>query len=915
MNAKPRTVPNRLPLFLSALALLLPSAAFGADQSVSLYISPTGNDAWSGNFAHPNTAKTDGPFASLARARDEIRKRKAAGALVGPVTVYLREGVYSLPNTFKLSAQDSGTAEAPVTYRAYEGETAVISGGKPISGFAAHQGKILVADAGTQGLKGVNFRQLFYSGARQPLARYPNFDPENPYGGGWAYADGKPVPMYQEVPGEDKHSLQYKQSDARDWAKPQEGDVFVFPRYNWWNNLVPIKSIDRESRKITLTGDCSYPIRPTDRYYVQGMREELDAPGEWYLDEAAGKLYFWPPDDLAPPQVTAYAPVLKTLLELVGTSHVTFRGLTFECCSGNAIMLRDTNDCLIAGSTIRGVGDYGGSGIYVHNGTNNGVAGNDIYDIGRSAVSIGGGDRKTLTPGNNYADNNYIHHTGVYYKQGVGISLRGCGNRASHNLIHDCPRFGIGFGGNNLVIEYNHIRHVNLETADTGAIYTGGRDWLGARGTVIRYNYFHDILGYGQEHGRWVSPHYAWGIYLDDNTGGVDVIGNIVTRCLRGLIHLHNGRDNHIENNVFIDGKLQQMECNGWTGISGTWKRHLPTMITGYESVKDQPAWKSMRNMGTHPTEAVLPDGKIMSGNRYLRNIIYYHDPNAKYTKFRNFSFDHNECDYNLIWHFGQPILTGQYLPGKDLSENLAPNADFEQGVLGKMPDQWHWQVFPKPEAKTELVADAATGRHALRIAAAFNQEKQRDNYPIVVGDDLELPLGRGYRLKARMKATQAGAKAKLMMQSYVAHAYFWASTPSDVTVGSEWQDVEFTFKTPAPGESGYHEKMKTFRVRIDFPEETGALLIDDIRLTETEVLDEWQSWQAQGMDRHSVIADPLFVDPDNDDYRLRPDSPALKLGFKPIPIDKIGPYHTELRATWPIVEAEGAREKPLVSE
>lgn len=909
------TASNRLPSIALALALLLPSATAGAQESVSFYVSPTGNDAWSGRLAEPNAAATDGPFATLHRARDEIRTLKTGGELKTPATIYVREGIYSLPDTLKLGAQDSGTASAPVTYRAFEGEKVVLTGGRPIRGFTPYRGKILKTDVNAQGLKGVNFRQLFYDGRRQPLARYPNFDPANPYGGGWAYADGTPVPMYQEIPGEDKHSLHYKESDARTWARPQEGEVFVFPRYNWWNNIVRIKSVDRAARRITLAGDCSYPIRPTDRYYVQGPFEELDAPGEWYLDASAGLLYFWPPGDSDPAAVTAYAPALRTILELTGASHVAFRGFTFECCSGTAVVLKDTSNCLIAAGTIRGVGDYGGSGVSVSGGTNNGVVGNDVYDVGRDAVSIGGGDRTTLTPAGNYADNNYLHHMGVYYKQGVGVSLHGCGNRASHNLIHDGPRWGIGFGGNNLVIEYNHIRHVNLETADTGAVYTGGRDWLGSRGTVIRYNYFHDILGYGQEDGRWISPHYAWGVYLDDNTGGVDVIGNIVARCVRGLIHLHNGRDNLIENNVFIDGKLQQMECNGWTENSRPWRDHLPTMIQGYESVKDQPAWKSMRNMGTHPTEAILPDGKIMSGNRYFRNIVYYRDPEARYTRFRNFSFDHNECDHNLVWHFGLPILTGQYLPGKDLSDNLAPNGDFEQGTPGKMPEHWRWQIFPRPEAKAELVDDAAAGRHSLRIAAAFNKEKPRDNYPIVVGDELELPLGHGYRLKARMKATQPGAGAKLMMQSYVANAYFWASTPSDVKLGTEWQEVEFTFKTPAPGEPGYHEKMKTFRVRIDFPDEAGALLVDDVRLTETEVLDEWQSWQALGMDRHSVIADPLFVDAEHGDYRLQPDSPALKLGFKPIPVDKIGPYEDELRATWPIVEAEGAREKPLVSE
>ena len=75
------------------------------------------------------------------------------------------------------------------------------------------------------------------------------------------------------------------------------------------------------------------------------------------------------------------------------------------------------------------------------------------------------------------------------------------------------------------------------------------------------------------------------------------------------------------------------------------------------------------------------------------------------------------------------------------------------------------------------------------------------------------------------------------------------------------------------------------------------------------EFADEWGSWQAKGMDQHSVVADPLFVDAKADDYRLRDESPALKLGFKPIPFEKIGPYNDELRASWPIVEVPGARE------
>ncbi|MCX8037052.1 MAG: hypothetical protein N3D11_08425, partial [Candidatus Sumerlaeia bacterium] len=91
-------------------------------------------------------------------------------------------------------------------------------------------------------------------------------------------------------------------------------------------------------------------------------------------------------------------------------------------------------------------------------------------------------------------------------------------------------------------------------------------------------------------------------------------------------------------------------------------------------------------------------------------------------------------------------------------------------------------------------------------------------------------------------------------------------------------------------------------------------LWVDNVVLREAVVLDEWESWKALGMDRHSIVADPRFVDESKDDYRLRADSPAFALGFQPIPVEKIGPYKDALRATWPIVEAEGAREKPLVT-
>ncbi len=884
-------------------------------SALDLFVATDGDDAWSGRLKTPKPDKSDGPLATFERARDELRKLRTAGGGKAPATVYVRGGTYELSRTFQLGPADSGTAEAPVIYRAVAGEKPVLIGGRRLTGFVSHQGQVLKLDLAAKGLKGVYFRQLLCNGQRQPLARYPNYDPQNPYGGGWAYVDGKIVNMYQDVPGENQHTLVVKSQDARHWQRPEEAEVFVFPRYNWWNNIVRIKGLDPGTRQITLAADASYPIRPGDRYYVQNALEELDAPGEWHLDRQSWTLYFWPPTPTDAP--TVYVPTLRTMLEFqAGASFITVRDLTFACCEGTAIAMKNTEHCLVAANKIQCVGDYHGSGVSIDGGSHNAAVGNDIAFTGSHGIAISGGDRKQLVSAENYADNNYIHHVGVYYKQGVGISLHGVGNRASHNLIHDGPRMGIMFSGNNLVLEYNHLRHLNLETEDTGAVYTGGRDWISSRGSVIRYNYFHDMLGYGHENGKWMSPHFAWGVYLDDNTGGVDVIGNIVARCSRAGLHLHNARDSHVENNIFVENGQQQFEYSGWRNTDRMWKDHFPTMVQGYESVANEPAWAALRNMRVHPKDAPLPDGKIMTGNRFLRNIVCYRNPQAKYFQSRQVPFDRNEFDYNLVYHFGQPLVTGQRQAGPELGENLAPNASFESGTLGQLPADWQWQIRPHPEARAELTeGSAADGKRALCIGGASGKDAKGNlSFPILVSREFPAQPGHHYRLKAKLKASQPEAKASLMLQSYVANVYFWANWPNDLKVGTEWRDYEFVFKIPAQGEKGWHEQLRTFRARVDFRETSGDLWVDAVSVREVEMLDEWASWQALGLDRHSLVANPQFVAPEKDDYRLQPDSPAWKLGFQTIPVEKIGPYQDELRATWPIVEAEGAREKPLMA-
>ena len=252
-------------LGLLTAAMIWAGAGAWAAEPLTLFVSPQGDDSWTGRIDSANPARTDGPLATLGHARDLVRRMRKSGQVEVPVTVLVRGGSYELAETLRFLPEDGGSAEAPVVYRAYPGERPILRGGRKITGFVAHRGQVMKAELAAQGLKGASFKELFCGGQRLPLARYPNFDPDNPYGGGWAFADGPLVPMYEDRPGEDGHTLHYKAEDRRTWSKPGEVEVFVFPRYNWWNNIIPIKTVDASTRTIRLAGEASYadpPRRP-----------------------------------------------------------------------------------------------------------------------------------------------------------------------------------------------------------------------------------------------------------------------------------------------------------------------------------------------------------------------------------------------------------------------------------------------------------------------------------------------------------------------------------------------------------------------------------------------------------------------------------------------------------------------------
>jgi hypothetical protein len=621
--------------FLAALTTILVLGsvvlpAWGAGQNLEYFVAPNGNDSWSGRLAVPNAGRTDGPFATLEHARDAVRAaRQEAGTKgVGAATVQLRGGTYRVTRTFTLESRDGGTTAAPTVYRAYRNEEVRLVGGQEVAGWQpvrdeailkrldpTAQNHVVQSDLHAQGVKDYGSLtprgfgrpttpaalELFFQDRPMTLARWPN-------GNAWATIQGAPK-------GAEGSVFTYEGDRPARWAQAEDAWVHGYWSFDWADTYEKVVSIDPVTHSIfTHPAQGFYGYAPGRRFYALNLLEELDTPGEYYLDRKTGLLYFWPPALLEKGR-TVVSVLEAPLITVRNAAHILLRGLTLEAGRGSGLEMIDCQDCLVAGCMLRNLGT---DGINITGGARCGVQACDLYETGDSGVHIGGGDRKTLTPSGHYVVNCEIHHQSRWdrtYRPAIGID--GVGNRASHNLIHDGPHNAILMSGNDHIVEYNDISRVCTQTGDAGAVYMG-RD-LVQRGTVVRYNHFHDIGPTIQatQEGRYTE---VMAVYLDDCYCGVTISGNLFERAGRSIM-VGGGRDNTIENNIFVD-------CSpaihvDQRGKSWAAKYFLPNsewriLEHAQEVPYDQPPYSTRY---PHIVNVLSDDPAAAKYNRILRNI------------------------------------------------------------------------------------------------------------------------------------------------------------------------------------------------------------------------------------------------------------------------------------------------------
>jgi len=624
--------------------------------AIELYVAPYGNDG--------NPGTLERPFQTIKAARDAIKASKC-GNIAEKTTVYLRGGSYYLEQPLELAAIDSGSKNTPVIYCAFKNEKVHLLGGKliPASAFkpvvdanirnhiveVSARDKVLAAD-----LVGIGFNpdeigqmerfgfgssmrpapsELFFDHEPMTIARWPNegyVKIEKVIRSGSRprqyrrdiNRDFKIGPTY--VPG----IFKYQGDRPKHWVNAREVWLHGYWAYDWADDCISVSYIDPNNSEITLSAPHEYGLTGVlgqgQRYYALNMLEEIDMPGEYYIDTCTGVLYFYPPAELKD-KIIGISLLTEPLLKMQDVSNVTFEGITFEMCRNTAIVVEGGTGNTLAGCTVR---NTGGWAMRILGGSKHTIESCDIYNVGRGGIYLTGGDQKTLTRADHKVINNHIHHFSRRAKTyQFAVAVDGVGNLVSNNLIHDAPHAAIDYRGNYNTIELNEIHHVCLESDDSGAI-NSDKDYS-ICGNTIRHNYFHDIIGLRPD-SPWLGAHM---IYYDSCVSGELISGNIFEKGGREAITINGGRDVTVENNVFID--LKHPVGIDPIGV----KSHRHVVVTAYQNMVKkinhlQPPWSTaFPKLAKYPSdfnELAIPVGNMISGNLFCRteNINLKVDPN-----------------------------------------------------------------------------------------------------------------------------------------------------------------------------------------------------------------------------------------------------------------------------------------------
>ena len=472
--------------FLIIFPLLLSLTISGQDATsgdcfADFYVATDGNDGWSGTLAEPNKDGTDGPFATISRAKEAVRVFKHNK--YRDIYVMIRGGEYTLSKTVTFTANDGHYDSYPIHYMAYPDEEPVFNSDVPVEGWTLPKriaglpeqarGHVWVAPIPKLPEGKRSFNVLYDDGVMQTRAHSAGFEPrESVKGGDFGGVDPGSASS-------DRNLLYFNKGELRSWDNLEDVEIFVEP-IGYVSNYLPLDHVDEERLEARTSIPATYPIGritrrsymfPDGNYRVENALTYLDEPGEWVVNTRVGKIYYWPvsgkPGKVVVPGLIQYF-LVDGHEEGSVVRDISFEGLCFTRADrenlsvddiglqhdwdmwnkANAMMrFRDVEYCAVKRCRFT---ESGSAGVrFDLHAQFNVIQDNLIENLGGTGILLCGyGPGKKNVNLCNRIINNHIHHCGRLLCQSIGIMVWQSGeNIIKNNKLHDLPYDAIALSG------------------------------------------------------------------------------------------------------------------------------------------------------------------------------------------------------------------------------------------------------------------------------------------------------------------------------------------------------------------------------------------------------------------------------------------------------------------------------------
>lgn len=549
-----------------------------------IFVSTVGDDSGDGS--------EEEPLRTLEKAIDVANEMREDSDKL--IEILLREGTYSVTNTIKII--NSQKDDPLLKISAYQDEKVTINAGVdiPLSAMSIadsdftnaiidkpNAGSVLqynLKDAQIEDLGEISLRghlisdekeaqaELSLNGEVQKLAGWPNGE----YTGLIKPTDSNEYGKRTKSGIANGCSFQVNYDRPSQWSKPEQAWLSgtIGPNYEF--DYYPVSRFDSEEKRVYLSRGALEKYYTEPYYRFENVPEELDEPGEYYIDRQSGMLYFYPPEDAPKDSVltiTMSTPTLgvsgkapNSMFRIENSKNIVFENLIFKGGRGSAITGKNNSNIQFINCEIN---SFGENGIRFDASTDIKISDCKIHDVGQDGILfVSCGNYKTLSPSNIVVSNNDIYNFARLersYKTGIDFGYRCVGATAANNHIHNSPHAGMIFYGVNNDIYGNEFDNLVTEFSDMDALYCNNSNYPWERGNKIHNNYFHNI-GKSSMNGRHQINVRA--IRTDNRGCGLNIYENLFYNIGDGGNGNGNngigaitaeGTRNRIFNNLFVD--------------------------------------------------------------------------------------------------------------------------------------------------------------------------------------------------------------------------------------------------------------------------------------------------------------------------------------------------------------------------